>query len=97
METTLAAASEQKLIGQLALTPHPTAAYVINRRQAVTHSAVPSASYNGVGQIRVMASSTTEWFDPQSCWLSFSVVNQATAGADAVADPQALEFASNNI
>ena len=89
METTLASASEQKLIGQLALNLEPTAEYVIGRRQAVTHSSVPSASYNGVGQVRVTASSTTEWFDPQSCWLSFTMVNQ-----DGAKD---LHFASSNV
>ena len=36
-----------------------------------------------------MTSSSTEWFDPQSCWLSFTVVNQDVN--------KTLEFASNNV
>ena len=52
------------------------------------HIARSLQHHNGVGQVRVMVSSTTEWLDPQSCWLSFTIVNK---------DAKPLNFASNKV
>jgi len=74
METDLSA-NEDFLLPNIRLGLQPQASYVKSRRNATVHSSIATASPGGVSTIKWTLSSSTEWLDPESVILSFTVQN----------------------
>lgn len=74
METDLIA-NEDFLLPNILLKTLPTANYVKSRRNSTVHSAIGTASPNGVSTIKYSLSSSTEWLDAESIVVSFDVNN----------------------
>ena len=67
--------NEDFLLPNIRLGLQPQASYVKSMRNATIHSAIATASPGGVSTIKGSLSSATEWLDPDSFILSFTVNN----------------------
>ena len=76
MESVLAGAEDQ-FIPNLDLRLGSGASYVTQLRQATLFASIPTARPNGVNTIKFPLGSATEWCDPGSVVISFTVNNEA--------------------